>query len=135
MKTDEEYADDMDKWLDEYFSAFGMTAPRIRTIIDPSAASFITLLSRRKGYLVSHADNDVRDGIRETATCLRNGRIKISSKCRNLLNEMQGYVWDDSSGEDKPIKVNDHAADALRYFVFTMRIAKINTAYRSPFGG
>lgn len=130
-KTDEEYANEMDRWLADYFG----TPPRIRTIIDPSAASFITLLSRRKGYLVNHADNDVRDGIRETATCMRNGRIKISEKCRNLLNEIQGYAWDDNAGDDRPIKVNDHACDAMRYFVFTMRVAKTQTNYRSVFGG
>jgi phage terminase large subunit len=37
---------------------------------------------------------------------------------------MQGYVWDDKSLEDKPVKVSDHACDALRYFVKTKRILK-----------
>lgn len=33
------------------------------------------------------------------------------------------YVWDEKAaehGEDKPVKVNDHCMDAVRYFVTTI---------------
>lgn len=132
QKTDEEYADDLDKWLDDYFEH---ERPRIRTIIDPSAASFITLLRKREKYGVMQAANAVTDGIRETATCMKNGRIKISERCKNLIKELQGYVWDDTADDDRPIKVNDHACDALRYFVHTMHIARVTVNYTSKFGG
>ena len=123
QKTDEEYASDLDKFVKE---AKGQD--KIRTIIDPSAASFIALLRKRGGYRVIPADNAVADGIRETATCLKNGKIKISPKCTHWIKEVQGYVWDDQSQEDKPIKVDDHAQDDCRYFVKTMRLAsKRNT--------
>ena len=95
----------------------------IPTIIDPSAASFITLLSRREGFRVQSANNDVLDGLRCTARAMRNGYIKISDKCENLIKEMQGYVWDDTAEEDRPVKVADHLCDAMRYFVKTMHIA------------
>jgi phage terminase large subunit len=55
---------------------------------------------------------------------MKNGLIKISPDCKDLITEMQGYVWDDKSLEDKPVKVSDHACDALRYFVKTKRILK-----------
>lgn len=118
QKTDEEYAVD----LDAFIKPLGL-AEKIRTIIDPSAASFITLLRKRGKYRVIPADNDVEDGIRETATCMKTGKVKISMSCKNWLREVQGYVWDDKSGEDKPIKIADHAMDDTRYFVKTMRLA------------
>lgn len=118
QKTDEEYAVD----LDAFIKPLGL-AEKIRTIIDPSAASFITLLRKRGKYRVIPADNDVADGIRETATCMKTGKVMISSSCKNWLREVQGYVWDDKSGEDKPIKIADHAMDDTRYFVKTMRLA------------
>lgn len=117
-KTDEEYAQDLDKLIEPYGNG------RMETIIDPSAASFITLLRKRGGYKVRKADNAVADGIRETATAMKKGLIKISPDCKDLITEMQGYVWDDKSIEDKPVKVADHACDALRYFVKTKQILK-----------
>ena len=70
------------------------------------------------------ADNAVEDGIRETATALKTGRVKIYPYCKNWIREAAGYAWDESSNADKPIKVNDHAMDDTRYFVKTMRVSK-----------
>ena len=117
QKTDEEYAIDLDAFVEPY------TNSRIRTYIDPSAASFITLLQKRGGYRVQHANNTVADGIRETATALKKGIIKISPICQNWQQEAQGYVWDDKAGEDKPVKEADHLMDATRYFVKSTGIA------------
>ena len=125
QKTDEEYAKDIDAFIEPY------TDGRMRTIIDPSAASFITALQKRGGYKVIPADNAVADGIRETATALKRGLIKISPDCTNWKKEAQGYVWDDKASEDKPIKVNDHLMDSMRYFVKTMRVA----VPKRPLGG
>lgn len=118
QKTDEEYADD----LDEFIKGVPFVE-RIRTIIDPSAASFITLLKKRGKYHVHPAKNDVADGIRETATAMKKGLIKISRECTNWSKEVQGYVWDDSAMDDRPVKIDDHAMDDTRYFVKTMKIA------------
>ena len=120
LKTDEDYGDDIDAFTDK----IGSVENRLRTIIDPSAASFIALLRRRKKYRVIPADNDVIDGIRETATALQTGSIKIDRGCENWIDEAQGYVWDDDPQEDRPVKVNDHAMDETRYFVKTMNIVK-----------
>lgn len=126
QKTDEEYADD----LDEFIKGVPFVE-RIKTIIDPSAASFIALLKKRNKYHVTKADNDVADGIRETATAMKKGLIKITPDCNNWLKEAQGYVWDDKATDDKPVKVDDHAMDDTRYFVKTMKITKIRTPYTS----
>ena len=118
QKTDEEYAADLDEFIKDV-----PFVERIKTIIDPSAASFITLLKKRGKYHVMPAKNDVADGIRETATALKKGLIKISPDCTNWLKEVQGYVWDDTAQDDRPVKIDDHAMDDSRYFVKTMKIA------------
>lgn len=118
QKTDEEYAEDLDKFAGRYVGG------RLKTYIDPSAASFITLLQKREGkYRVLKADNAVADGIRETATALKTGIIKIAPTLTSWKKEAQGYVWDDKAAEDKPIKVDDHLMDSMRYFVKSTRIA------------
>lgn len=132
QKTDEEYAQALDSFLADYIPP----EQSIRTIIDPSAASFIALLQKRttalgnRRYRVIDADNAVLDGIRETASALQTGKIKICRNCKNWISEAQGYVWDDKSAEDRPVKVNDHAMDDTRYFVKTERIA-----VKNPFSG
>lgn len=126
QKTDEEYAQDLDEFIKEV-----PIADRIRTIIDPSAASFITLLKKRGKYHVIQADNDVADGIRETATALKKGLIKISPDCKDWAKEVQGYVWDDKALDDRPVKVDDHAMDDTRYFVKTMKVTLPRSQYVS----
>lgn len=125
QKTDEEYAEMLDKFTD----GIGSEYTKLRVIIDPSAASFIALLRKRGKYRVIPADNAVMDGIRETATCMQTGKIKISKNCKNLIEELQGYVWDEKAGEDKPLKVNDHACDDMRYFCKTMNIVQEKREY------
>ena len=128
QKTDQEYAEMLDEFVGNLDD--------LETIIDPSASSFITLLRKRKGkYRLKKANNDVEDGIRETAVSLKSGKIKISKNMKNWKNEAGGYVWDPNSITDQPLKVNDHLMDATRYFVKTKRIATIDDSYTSVFGG
>ena len=127
QKTDEEYAQDIDEWLAD------ITPNRaIPTIIDPSAASFITLLKKREHrYKVVHGNNAVQDGIRETATAMKTEKIKIAPWLTHWKQEAGGYVWDENEAADVPVKVNDHLMDSMRYFVKTKRIAVPKTMYRS----
>lgn len=130
QKTDTEYGNDLDEWLCDIASGAS-----IKTIIDPSAASFIALLRQKKHrYRVITADNAVIDGIRETATALKTGKIKISPALKFWRREVEGYVWDEKATDDKPVKVNDHAMDAMRYFVKTMRIVKPKRENVMPIG-
>jgi len=128
QKTDDEYGDDLDRFI-----AGIPYGEKIRAIIDPSAASFIALLRKKGNYRVIPADNNVADGIRETAMAMKKGLIKISPDCVNWKKEVQGYVWDESAGDDRPVKEADHICDAVRYFTKTMRIAKTRTEYKSIF--
>ena len=135
QKTDTEYAED----LDEFLSDVWQTRQRIKVFIDPSAASFITLLRKqykngRVCYNINPADNGVMDGIRDVATAIQTEKIKVFNTCENTINEFGGYVWDDKAGEDKPVKVNDHAMDDMRYFVRSMRLVTPKTPYKSILG-
>ena len=120
QKTDYEYADDFERFV-------GMNHS-VTVIIDPSASSFRAELTRR-GYHVRSADNDVLDGLRLTATMITLGRIRAKrGACPNLEKEMASYVWDEKAvmrGDEAPLKENDHAEDALRYFVKSI-VRKLN---------
>lgn len=131
-KTDEEYAVELDRLIEDIMLEnenkfrMGVTEGlrKMKTIIDPSAASFITLLKKKKWYTVIKGDNDVMNGIRETASAMLLGKIKINPTIKEWKDEAAGYVWDNTSGQDKPVKEKDHFMDATRYFVKTMKIAK-----------
>lgn len=91
---------------------------------DPAAASFGLQLYEDGIHRIDTANNDVLDGIRTVASLLDNGNLRISSACKNLIDEIPGYRWDEKAAErgiDKPIKENDHYSDALRYSVFSSR--------------
>ena len=132
-KTDQEYAEDLDKLIEDIMKRRETAWKRgeieymrkMKTIIDPSAASFITLLQKKNWYAVTPADNDVIDGIRETATAMIMGRIKVSPSIKEWRDEAEGYVWDNSTTEDRPVKVKDHYMDSTRYLVKTMKLAKL----------
>lgn len=130
QKTDDDYVRDMLAFV----SGIPETARAdLPTFIDPSAASFIAAILRtHAGFRVRKADNDVLDGIRDTAVCLQRGTVKIFDTCKETIKEIEGYVWDDKK-EDNPVKINDHMMDAMRYFVRTMRLVKPVENYVSPF--
>lgn len=97
-----------------------------RFIVDPSAAALIVEL-RKQGYKVQSADNAVLDGIADVGTMLNAQRLFVMDTCRDTINEFGVYAWDEKAadkGEDKPIKANDHAMDAVRYFVRTRKLVK-----------
>lgn len=129
QKTDGEYLADLENMLNSSLPQ-DLREMRIRTIIDPSAASMIALLKRSGRFKVKEADNSVLEGIQNTNTAMHDGLISVSPKCENWIREAQGYVWDEKATEDKPTKVNDHAMDDTRYFVQTMKLTRPKTEYK-----
>lgn len=121
QKTDMEYLEDLEKTFEPLITDlkkrmenarehFQMPPEKITIIIDPSAASFIALLKKQWWCKVRSADNDVIDGIRDTASALQLGLIKIvnNKAMKPWKKEVGGYVWDDTEKEDRPVKVDDH---------------------------
>lgn len=90
--------------------------------IDPSATGLIVAM-RQSSVVVREAKNEVNKGIELVYTLMAEGNILINrSRCPNLIKELKSYSWDgkkELNGDEKPIKQNDHACDALRYIVNT----------------
>lgn len=110
-KVPKQYAEDLAKFLDGKMPAY--------VDVDPSEPGFIQQLRIEYPTLtIRHAINAVSPGIQNIATAIHLGRLKISDACSHLVDEMGGYVWDSKkteSGEDAPLKINDHCCDSLRY--------------------
>lgn len=90
-------------------------------VVDPSATSFRVQLMR-DGVNTWPARNEVLDGIRTVSQLLAADKLMFATTATATIDEMQGYSWDEKAqakGEDKPLKVNDHAADAVRYGTHT----------------
>ncbi|MFE9340857.1 PBSX family phage terminase large subunit [Streptomyces sp. NPDC007063] len=110
--TDAQYSDAVRGWLRR------LDVVPEWTFIDPSAASFITQMWADGHPGIARAQNDVTDGIRSVSSLLASGRLLVHRSCEGLLDELPGYCWDPAAtekGEDKPLKQDDHSADALRY--------------------
>ena len=99
---------------------------RLSAIID-SAASQHTLASSKsvaelfydKGLVVNtNVVKDMFSGIARMKEYLkaRPQRVFIFQNCSNLIRELKSYWW---SKGDNPRKVDDHALDAMRYYVMT----------------
>jgi len=126
-KTDGQYADDLQAFIAEA-GQHGIAPAAI--IVDPSAASFKAELSRRRLFTrdlgeTVNADNEVLDGIRMVSTMLHRRLIRVhKTRCPMLHKELTSYVWDDKwiqkGGKERPVKINDHTCDALRYLVRTV---------------
>ena len=123
--TDAEYSERLRGWLQQApIPASQLTGPVPQYwIVDPSAASFIAQL-HRDGLSPAGANNSVLDGIRLVSTLLAAGKLKVHRSCQALIAELPGYAWDDRAalaGEDRPVKIDDHGVDALRYGVYSTR--------------
>lgn len=111
LMTDEEYADCVEEL------AGGLPVEQV--IVDPSAASFIAVLRKRRRFSVRKAQNDVLPGIRLVAGLLKEGRLKVHKRCRAAIREFGLYCWEEG-GEDKVRKEEDHAMDEVRYFAMAV---------------
>lgn len=113
QKTDSELAED----IKEFIGYKNIEA----IYLDPAAASFKEEL-RRIDLPVCDALNDVIPGIRTTHKFITHKNLVIHKSCKNLLEEIQTYSWDPKAadrGEDKPLKVNDHCVDSLKYLCYS----------------
>ncbi len=114
QKSDSEYAADLAKFISGY---------NVRGIfIDPSAVSLRVELRHVGISNVFEANNDVLNGIRYVTDLLTNGTLKVCVSCKNTISEIGTYVWDQKAaqkGIEKPLKINDHCLDALRYCLFS----------------
>jgi len=95
-------------------------SPDITYFADPSGAQDIAELQAR-GFDLQQANNDVQAGINMVADRIKTNRLRVFKSCIHTIDEFSLYQYDrnQTTGEwkDKPLKVNDHCMDALRYLV------------------
>lgn len=82
--------------------------------VDPSVPRIINQIGQA-GFNSLKGNNKVIDGIRVVRTLFDSNNLFIHPRCKNLLKEIDGYVWKDSDIKEEPVKINDDACDAFRY--------------------
>lgn len=122
-RTDEQHYSELERLVVQNIKVSSPFQVVRAVIVDPSAASFIATIKKHGRFHVRPAENDVLEGIRNTATELNSGRLLFCDCCHDIFKEFGAYVWDTKAsekGEDKPVKMSDHAMDDMRYFVNTV---------------
>lgn len=108
--------------------SLGYPAPD-RVYVDSSAAELRGRIWQR-GIQTISATHPVSEGIKNLRRLICDGQgvrlLKIHPRCSELIRELQSYRYDPASsavqaGEPKPLKLDDHGADALRYATFHLR--------------
>jgi len=91
---------------------------------DPSEPQFITQF-QRAGLSAIGANNDVRYGINAVGEQFHRDHLLIDKKCKHLSEELLNYRYPEEKEEkpvqELPVKVDDHACDALRYALATFK--------------
>ena len=127
LMTDAEYYEQLLK-LSSGFSIEGIC-------VDPSAASFITLIRKQDKFKVYSAKNDVINGIRYTSSLISDERLLICENCKEIIREFGLYVWDEKATSDTVKKTDDHTMDDMRYFceTFFKTLTGIGASVADPF--
>ena len=108
----------------------GIDPHKVYVAIDPSAKVLRNEFIRHGYKPMGGASSDVKDfnaknavksGIEFLRYLLYNGRLILSDSCAAARREFASYAYDPKApaGEERPIKENDDAMDALRYFGYT----------------
>lgn len=123
QRSPSEYAQDFIRLTDKLYEDFHCGV--FYAYIDPSAQGLSEEIKRQAvdcGYQISikNAENDVAVGIQRTQKCFSYEALQVSPDQEKLDWELGLYEYDKDSierGKEVPVKINDHACDALRYVV------------------
>lgn len=78
------------------------------------------------GLDLVNAKNSVESGLNNVYSAINTNKLKIFSKCINLLEELSVYRRDENG---RIVKEKDHACDAMRYAYMTKELAKRVKSY------
>jgi phage terminase large subunit len=100
-----------------------------KEIICDSARPEIIEDLKRSGFNAKSAIKDVKDGI----DSVKSSHLFIHKESLNIIKELSNYKWK-TNGDivlDEPVKVYDHAMDAMRYGIHFHKIRnkKANTSF------
>jgi PBSX family phage terminase large subunit len=130
-------------WITEEWYKTGQTTEQIVEVLhrmkptavypDPAEPDRILIL-QQNGVNVREVSKDIVAGIDRVRELFKQRRIKIHKSCINLISELETYCYPekmaDKNEPEKPIKEHDHALDALRYALYTIKPIQAN-----PFSG
>lgn len=119
----EEHAKALKTWGDGLWFATDPSANRTE-----SDGRKTMKIYRDLGLNVHNADNNVELGIERVYELFASGKLKIFTTCRDLLEEIRFYQFDDKG---KVKKKNDHILDALRYCVMALDKAQSLNRWRN----
>lgn len=118
-------------WIFEEFYKTGQTTEQIaeqaklykatKVYPDPAEPDRIEIL-KKSGLNCREVSKDIVAGVDRVRELFKQNRIHISSDCKNLIHELETYRYPekkpDQNEQEKPVKENDHALDALRYALY-----------------
>ena len=129
QRSPSQYAKDFIAMCEHLDAEYSSDDPNAHCIfyafIDPSAQGLKEEIKRLIPgvpftILLRDADNDVKLGISRVQKLLTYDRLSLSPLQENAIDEFGTYEYDKKSierGKEEPVKVDDHAMDAIRYLV------------------
>jgi len=100
---------------------FAVQDPACRNKTDPVNGKSVQGLYQEYGLFFEPGNNSIDAGLLRVNSYINRGCLFIYNTCVNTLKEMYNYKWpevtldDPKNPDEKPVKKNDHAMDALRY--------------------
>lgn len=118
-------------WVLEEWYKTGQTTEQIaeqarlykatKVYADPAEPDRIDLL-KKSGLNCRDVSKDIVAGVDRVRELFKQNRIHIHPDCKNLIHELETYRYPEKkpekNEEEKPVKENDHALDALRYALY-----------------
>jgi len=123
--TDEWYKS---KQTTEQIGQVALSARPIECYPDPAEPDRIQILIGM-GLNCREVSKDIVAGVDRVRELFKQNRIHIHPDCKNLIWELETYRYPDKkpdkNEEEKPVKENDHALDALRYALYTVEPTEV----------
>lgn len=98
---------------------------------DPAALDLITQCEQIRLPIVA-GDNKVEPGIAKIKSLFKKNQIYIDWHCNYLIKELQSYRYErdrlNNNPSERPLKMDDHSCDALRYALYSFRAWKSGLA-------
>ncbi len=90
---------------------------------DPERPSTIKAIQNKHIYVAEVVKNkdSIVNGISKVRNMFKQGKIKVHTRCKNTIFELENYRYPDrkpnANESEVPVKELDHALDALRYVI------------------
>ena len=76
---------------------------------------------RKAGFNCRAANKNVKEGI----DFIKSRKLFIHAQSANMLKEIKSYKFKDKNKVEEPVKLHDHAMDAMRYGAISFKIERI----------